>query len=95
MSKQWTVLGFWMYDEPYAVGAVEGDHPVHGGDQVQDGMSDFQGPWAELVEADDADTAEGLACDRMLATLDRDEDEEGAALHLSHDTVREQTGPDA
>jgi hypothetical protein len=64
--KVWTVLGLWHEDEPIAVGTIEGEHDVHGGE----GAHALQGPWAEVVKAFTADIAESTAIQRMLKTLE-------------------------
>ena len=50
--ETWTVIGFWHDDEPCAMGAILGDHPVDG-DLGYDGYQ----PWATSVEADNAEDA--------------------------------------
>jgi hypothetical protein len=76
--KTWTVIGFWMEDDPVAVGTVEGDHPVYGGDDVNDsGLVDgARGPWAVAVEAEDDDIAEKKAVQELMRVqFDDDEDD--------------------
>lgn len=63
--NMWTVLGFWNNDEPVSVGAVRGDHVIHGGRAADD----YQGPWSSPASAATVEEAESLAIAAMLATL--------------------------
>lgn len=90
-KNTWTVLGIWDNDEAVPVGAIAGTHSVHGeapGDRLRDQLlgnpgfcgfdtSSFyeQGVWAETVTAPDGDTAQGLAAEKMMATLGHDDEE--------------------
>ncbi len=105
-AKTWTVIGFWLNDEPYSAGVVAGSHAVYGGNDLDDTGEGFQGAWATSVEAASAEEAEDMAIEEMLDSLEPD-DEEAEAQHrqddpdfgyedlINHDTVREQKGLDA
>lgn len=56
---KFTVIGYWD-DDDYrrVVGVVEGEVEVGGGESISEG-----GPFAEVVEAPDADAAEGMVDD--------------------------------
>lgn len=71
-EKDYTVIGYWKSEErPVAVGIIEGDHPVDGGEDATG-----YGDWATLVQAPDAGEAEILAIAEMKSTLINDGDNE-------------------
>lgn len=76
MSRSFTVIGFWDdSDQPVPVAVVEliggGQMLIGGGEGCSEG-----GPWATDLEAIDMDSAEGLAVEEMLATLNQGEYDE-------------------
>jgi hypothetical protein len=73
----WTVLGVWQYDEPIPMGAVLGDHWVHGGD---DGAFP-EGTWATYVVASDVCAAEVAAIEEVRSWNKRRADDEGGESH--------------
>jgi hypothetical protein len=79
-EKTWTVIGFWVEDEPVSTGVVEGNVTVHGGSDELDDGSDLvdgaKGLWATTAVADTPLRAENAAIMEMRATLHEDDDEE-------------------
>ena len=82
-KKTWTVIGFWMEDEPVSTGVVEGSVTVYGGsDELDDGcdlVDGSKGLWSLTAVAGTALEAEELAITEMRAALDGD-DEKGLEL---------------
>jgi hypothetical protein len=76
-TEQWTVIGFWLEDEPVPVGVVWGNVPVSGGYSVNDGelIDGARGPWAVGVAAADDSEAEKLAVQEMLRVQFGDDEE--------------------
>lgn len=70
----WTVLGVWQYGEPTTIGAVRGDHWVHGGDDAFP-----EGTWATYVVADDVSEAEAAAIEEVRSLDKRHKDYEGGS----------------
>jgi hypothetical protein len=68
----WTVLGVWQQDEPITIGAVRGDHWVHGGDDAFP-----EGTWATYVVAGDVSEAEAAAIEEVRSWNKRRIDYEG------------------
>lgn len=69
----WTVIGAWIEDEAIVTGVIQGTHAVYGGDDYD---AFPQGCWATSAMAPDADTAEAMAVEEMMATLEHDDDDE-------------------
>jgi hypothetical protein len=70
----WTVIGVWVEDQAIVTGTIPGTHPVYGGDDYD---AFPQGCWATSATAPDPDTAESMAVDEMMATLDHDDGDDG------------------
>jgi hypothetical protein len=62
----WTVLGVWVGDEAVPIGAIHGQHEVHG-----ENPCDWfpEGVWATSVDAPDEDAAYAAARAEMHSTL--------------------------
>lgn len=69
----WTVIGAWVEDQAIVTGTIPGTHSVYGGDDYD---AFPQGCWATSATAPDASTAESIAVDEMMATLDHDDESE-------------------
>ena len=63
-ARAYTVIGFWHEDQPVAVGVINGDHQVTGGDTSD--ISGSQGEWTTSVTAASAEQAEQRAISQML-----------------------------
>jgi hypothetical protein len=78
--KTWTVIGFWVEDEPVSTGVVEGNVTVYGGsDELNDGddlVPGSKGLWAMPAVADTPLRAENVAIAEMRAGLKFDTYEE-------------------
>jgi hypothetical protein len=79
-EKTWTVIGFWVEDEPVSTGVVEGNVTVYGGsDELNDGsdlVDGAKGLWAMPAVAATPLEAEELAIAEMRAGLKFDTYEE-------------------
>jgi hypothetical protein len=73
----WTVLGVWQHNEAIPMGAIHGDHWVHGGD---DGAFP-EGTWSTYVVASDVCGAEVAAIEEVRSWNKRRADDEGGDSH--------------
>ncbi len=75
-QQTWTVIGFWLNEDPVVAVTVKGSVEYYRGNALDDNMdNDLKGGWGETVEAPDAGTAAAQAISRMLRTLDENEEE--------------------
>ncbi|GAB3863513.1 hypothetical protein GCM10028801_31320 [Nocardioides maradonensis] len=59
--NRYTVIGYYVDDEPYVAGVIEGDHEVGGGNES------FGQPWATCVDAPNVAAAEDEALSEIRA----------------------------